>query len=85
MIGGLLSTLAASAWVRTALRYGVTALLNLLFPPALSRSGERAGRQAERLKTMERPHDVQRRILEAAARRPRFRVDLAERLRDGEF
>ncbi|MAY89444.1 MAG: hypothetical protein CML02_22340 [Pseudooceanicola sp.] len=40
---------------------------------------------AERLEAMEKTHDVQRRMLEAAARRPRSRDDLAERLRDGRF
>ena len=38
---------------------------------ALRRSGERAGRLAEQLETTERIHDAQRRMLEAAARRPR--------------
>jgi membrane protein implicated in regulation of membrane protease activity len=46
MIGALLATLAGSAWARTALRYGVTALAILLFLLALRRSGERAGRLA---------------------------------------
>lgn len=85
MISGLLTTLAGSAWARAALRYGVTALTILLFLLALRRSGERAGRLAERLETMEKTHDVQRRMLDAAARRPRSRGDLAERLRDGQF
>lgn len=85
MIGGLLLTLARSAWVRTALRYGLIALAILLFLLTLRRSGERAGRLAEQLETMEKTHDVQRRMLEAAARRPRSRSDLAERLRDGRF
>ncbi|MFN3145472.1 MAG: hypothetical protein ACE368_09500 [Paracoccaceae bacterium] len=39
----------------------------------------------ERLETMEKTHDIQRRMLEAAARRPRSRDYLAERLRDGLF
>ena len=85
MIGGLLAKLARSAWARTALRYGVTAFAILLFLLALRRSGERAGRLVERLETMEKAHDVQRRMLEAAARRPRSRSDLADRLRSGEF
>ncbi|MEQ5795219.1 hypothetical protein LZ686_11205 [Paracoccus sp. NFXS7] len=85
MIGGLLATLAGSAWARTALRYGVTALAILLFLLSLRRSGERTGRLAEQLETMEKTHDAQRRMLEAAARRPRSRDDLAERLRDGRF
>ncbi|MBB4267592.1 hypothetical protein [Roseospira visakhapatnamensis] len=45
----------------------------------------RAGRLAERLEMMEKAHDAQRRMLEAAARRPRSRDDLAQRLRDGRF
>ena len=85
MIGGLLAALAGSAWARTALRYGVTALAILMFLLALRRSGERAGRLAEQLETMEKTHDAQRRMLEAATRRPRSRDDLAERLRDGRF
>ena len=85
MIGGLLATLAASAWARMALRYGVTALAILLFLLALRRSGECAGRLNERLETMENTHDAQRQMLEVAASRSRSRDDLAERLRDGRF
>ena len=85
MIGGLLATLAGSAWARAALRYGVIALAILSFLFALRRSGERAGRLAERLETMENTYEAQRRMLKAAARRPRSRDDLAERLRDGRF
>ncbi|MEX5729783.1 hypothetical protein Ga0609869_003136 [Rhodovulum iodosum] len=81
----MIAALARSAWARTALRYGVTALALLLFLLALRRSGEHAGRLAERLEAMEKTHDAQRRMLEAAARRPRSRDDLAERLRDGQF
>ncbi|MDR5654413.1 hypothetical protein [Ruixingdingia sedimenti] len=84
MISGLIATLAGSAWARTALRYNVIALAVLLFLLSLRRSGERAGRLAERLETTEKANDVQRRMLEAAARRPRFRDDLADRLRDGD-
>jgi len=85
VIGAVLGRLAGSALARTALRYGVTALAILPFLPALRRSGERAGRLAERLETMEKTHDAQGRMLEAAARRPRSRDDLAERLRDRRF
>ncbi|MCK0166743.1 hypothetical protein MWU52_04185 [Jannaschia sp. S6380] len=85
MIGGLVATLAGSAWARAALRYGVIALTILLFLLSLRRSGERAGRLAERLETMEKTHDAQRRMFEAAARRPRSRDDLAQRLRDGQI
>ncbi|PIE14915.1 MAG: hypothetical protein CSA70_00750 [Rhodobacterales bacterium] len=85
MIGGLVASLAGPAWARTALRYAVTTITILLFLLTLRRSGERAGRLAERLETMEKTHDVQQRMLDAAARRPRSRGDLAERLRDGGF
>jgi hypothetical protein len=71
--------------MRSALRYGGIALAVLLFLLSLRGSGERAGRSAERLKTAEKVNDVQRRMLEAAARRPRNRDELAERLRDGRF
>lgn len=81
MIGGLVATLAGSAWARAAVRYGGTAFAILLFLLALRRSGERVGR----LETMEKAHDAQRRMLEAAARRPHSREDLAERLRHGRF
>jgi MFS family permease len=40
---------------------------------------------AEHLETTEKVNDVQRRMLEAAARRPRDHHELAERLRDGRF
>jgi len=85
VIGWLVAALAGSALARKALRYSAAALAILLFLLALRRSGERAGRLAEQLETMERAHDAQRRMLEAAARRPRSRDDLAERLRDGLF
>lgn len=41
-MGGLLVALAGSAWARTALRYGVTALAILLFLLDLRRAGKRA-------------------------------------------
>jgi hypothetical protein len=85
VIGAGLARLAGSAWARAALRYGVTALAILSFLLALRRSGERAGRLAEQLETIERAYDAQRWMLEAAAHRPRSRDDLAERLRDGQF
>ena len=85
MIAALLTGFTTSPWVRAALRYGVTVLAVLLFLLSLRRCGERAGRLVERLETMEKTHDAQRRMLEAAAHRPRSRYDSAERLRDGHF
>lgn len=84
-MGALLTGFAASPWMQAALRYGAIALAVLLFLLALRWSGERAGRFAERLETMEETDDVQRRMLEAASRRPHDRDDLADRLRDGRF
>ena len=69
MIAALLTGIAASPWGRAALRCGAIALAVLLFLFSLRRSGERAGRLAERLETTEKANDVQRQMLEAAARR----------------
>ena len=85
MIAALTAGIATSPWARAALRYGAVALAILLFLLALRRSGERAGRLAERLETSEKTNDVQRQMLDAAARRPRDRDDLARRMRDGGF
>lgn len=85
MIGGVVSWIAGSAVGRKALLYGVTALAILLFLLALRRSGERAGRMVEKLETMEKANDIQRRMLEAAARRPRSHGELVQRLRGGWF
>jgi hypothetical protein len=85
VIGGLLTGIAVSPWVRAALRYGAIVLAVLLFLLSIRRSGERAGRLAERLEIMEKANDVQREMVEAAARRPRDRDELADRLRDGRF
>ncbi|TVR85023.1 MAG: hypothetical protein EA405_00015 [Rhodospirillales bacterium] len=85
MIGALLGGIAANPWARAALRYGVLALTVFLFLLSIRRAGERAGRLAERLETMEKANDVQRRMLDAAVHRPRDRGELADRLRDGRF
>jgi hypothetical protein len=85
VIAALLTGFAASSWTRAALRYGAIVLAVLLFLLSLRRFGERAGRLAERLETTEKANDVHRRMLEAAARRPRDHNELAERLRDGRF
>lgn len=49
MIAALFTGIAASPWIRAGLRYGDIALAVLLFLLTLRRSGERAGRFAERL------------------------------------
>ncbi|WP_085880433.1 MULTISPECIES: hypothetical protein [Rhodobacterales] len=85
MITALLGGISASPFGRAALRYGAVALAILLFLLSIRRAGERVGRLAERLATTEKANDVQRRMLEAAARRPRNRDDLVDRLRGGGF
>jgi hypothetical protein len=85
MIATLLGGIASSPLARAALRYGAIALAILLFLLSIRRAGERAGRMAERLETTETINDVQRQMLDAAARRPRDRDELADRLRDGRF
>lgn len=85
MIGSLLAGIATNPFAQTVLRYGAIALTVFLFLLALRRFGERAGRLAERLETSEKNNDIQRQMLDAAARRPRDRDDLADRLRDGWF
>jgi hypothetical protein len=85
MIAALFTGIAAAPWTRAALRYGAIALALLLFLLALRRAGKRAGRLAERLETTEKTNDVQRQMLDAAARRPRNRNELIEWLRDDGF
>ena len=85
MIAGVLAALGGSPIARRALALAAAALAVLLFMLSLRRAGERAGRAAERLHRMETAHDVQRRMLDAAARRPRSRDALARRLRAGRF
>jgi predicted nucleic acid-binding protein len=85
MIASLLAGIATSSWARAALKYGAIALAVVLFLLSIRRAGERAGRLAGRLETAEKSNDVQRRMLDAAARRPHNRDELADRLRDGNF
>ena len=81
MIGWLLTHGPA----RKALGLILVAAAILLFLLNLRRSGERAGRAAERLEARERYDAIHRQMLDAAARRPPDRDALAERLRNGRF
>ena len=85
MIASILGGIASAPWIKSALRYGAIAFAILLFLLTLRRFGERVGRLAERLHTREKASEVQRRMLEAAARRPRNRNELVDRLRNGGF
>jgi hypothetical protein len=85
MISTFLGGIIASPWMRAALRYGTITLAIVLFLLLIRRAGERTGRLAERLEIKEKANDIQRRMLGAAARRPRDRGELVDRLRDGGF
>lgn len=85
MIASILGGIAATPWMKAALRYGAMALAIVLFLLSIRRSGERVGRLAERLETRKKANETLRRMLEAAARRPRDRNELVDRLRDGGF
>ena len=81
----LISWLTGSRLMLVAGKWAAIALTISLFLVSLRRSGERAGRLAVGLENMEKANEIQRRMLEVAARRPRDRDELADRLRDGEF
>ena len=85
MWGGLVVRLLARPWARQAAALALVALTIVLFILNLRRSGERTGRAAERLEQLERTDAIQRQMLEVAARRPRSRDDLLDRLRGGEY
>lgn len=85
MWGSLLAGILARPWARRIAGLGLVVLAVTLFLLNLRRSGERAGRAAERLDMLERNDAIQRQMLEAASRRPRDRDALLERLRGGEF
>lgn len=76
---------ALSALWRRAVPWLALGAAILLFTLGARRSGETAGRAAERLQNTERTNDALRRMLEAGADRPRDRDDLAQRLREGRF
>lgn len=84
-MGAIFGWLTGHPWVLRLLRYGAIALTVILFLLSVRRAGERAGRMAQKLETMEKADDAQRKMLDAAADRPRSRDDLVERMRDGEF
>jgi hypothetical protein len=84
-MGALITWFSGSQFGLAVGKWAAIALAVLLFLLSLRRAGERAGRMAERLENREKANDIQSQMLEAAARRPRDRDELVERLRDGEF
>ena len=85
MIGAVLGAIAGNRWALAVAKGAAIAATILLFLLSIRRGGERAGRLVEQLEQMETANDVQRRMLDAAARRLRDRDELAQRLRDGRF
>ena len=83
--GFILVGILARPWARQAVGGALAAITVALFVINLRRSGERVGRQAVRLDQLERSNDIQREMMEAAARRPRGRDNLVERLRGGKL
>ena len=81
----LLAGLLARPWARRVAALALVVLAITLFILNLRRTAERAGRAAERLDQLERINAIHRQMLDAAARRPRDRDALLERLRRGEF
>ena len=85
MWASLVAGLLARPWARRAAAIALVALTITLFILNLRRTAERAGRAAERLEILERNDAIHRQMLGAAARRPRSRDDLLDRLRGGQF
>ncbi len=85
MLRTMLAALFTRLWARRIIPAAFAALTITLFLFNLRCAGERAGRAAERIQTLEDINHAQRQMLEEAARRPRSRDDLLDRLRDGEF
>jgi len=82
---GWIAAILVSGLARKALGLIIAAITITLFLLNLRRAGESAGRLGERLQVLERTHDIQRQMLDAASRRPADRDALADRLRDGRF
>lgn len=85
MWGSMLSGLIASPLARRLIGTALAVLTVVFFLFNLRRAGERIGRAAERLNTLEAVTNAQRQMLDATSHRPRNRDDLIDRLHDGEF
>ena len=77
--------LLARPWARRVAAFTLVTLTITLFILNLRRAAERAGRAAERFDQLEHTHAIHRQMLDAAARRPRNRDDLLDRMREGGF
>jgi len=84
-MGALLAWFTGSRFALAVGKWTAIGFTISLFLLSLRRSGERAGRLVERLKNQERANEIQRKMLKAAARRPRNRDELVGRLRESKF
>jgi len=84
-MGALIAWFTGSRFALAVGKWAAIALTISLFLLSLRRSGERAGRLAERIENTEKANEIHRRMLEVTTRRPHDRDELAQRLRDGEF
>ena len=84
-MGALIAWFTGSRFALAVGKWAAIGFTISLFLLSLRRSGERAGRLVERLKNQERANEIQRKMLKAAARRPRNRDELVGRLRESKF
>ena len=85
MIGTTVAWFMGSKVGRSAVLYGSLALMLLAFLLYLRKSGEKAGRIAERVATQIKTLEVKDAQLKAATAAPRTAGGAAERMRDGTF
>ena len=84
-MGAFIAWFTGSRFALAVGKWAAIALTISLILLSLRRSGERAGRLAERIENTEKANEIHRRMLEVTTRRPHDRDELAQRLRDGEF
>ena len=85
MIGTAVAWFMGSKVGRSAVLYGSLALMLLAFLLYLRKSGEKAGRIAERVATQIKTLEVKDAQLKEATAAPRTAGGAAERMRDGTF
>ena len=84
-MGAIITWITGSRFALAIGKWAAVALTVSLFLLSLRRSGERAGRLAERFENQEKANEIKHKMLEAAVHRLRNRDELAKRLRDGKF
>lgn len=84
MNAAMLAGLIGRPWSRQVIEVALAVLTVALFLFNLRRSGEHAGRAAERLRARKKSDAIYRKMLDAAARRPHHRDALVQLLPTGE-